>query len=130
MRSSIRYHGHSCPLHKKTDRNVCGTLENEPAIGLFEKVTASTREGGARLMALTLDFCEFVLRVISRPSRAPTAAEVSKLPAKCAKNANDRKMCLPYFVRPLMSTSPFVADLARDWKILCNIIQSLATSAT
>ena len=38
------YHGHSCPLHKNTDRNVRGTLENDPAIGLFEKVTASTRK--------------------------------------------------------------------------------------
>ena len=37
-----------------------------------------------------LDFYAYVLRVFSRPSRAHTATEVSELPAKSAKSANDR----------------------------------------
>ena len=40
-------------------------------------------------------FPRLFLRVFSRPSRAPTAAKVSELPAKSAKNANET-MCLQY----------------------------------
>ena len=37
-----------------------------------------------------------VIRVYSRPSRAPTTAEESELPAKSAKNANDKVRLLHF----------------------------------
>ena len=58
--------------------------------------------------ALSLEFNEYTLPVFSRPSRAPTEAEVLKLPAKSAnhakqaKYANDRQMHLPHFTGQLI----------------------------